>query len=44
MRYARSLSEAFSDERSYCIEGNGFKSGFYLRRRSWWERLMSWFK
>ena len=45
MRFSRSLSDAFSDERAFCIEGpRGLRSGFYLRRRPWWLRLLTWWR
>jgi hypothetical protein len=45
MKFHRTLSEAFSDERAYCIEGpRGRRCGFYLKPRQWWARIWSIFK
>lgn len=44
MRFYRTLSEAFSDERAWCIESpRGIKSGFYLCKRSWLQRVLMFF-
>jgi hypothetical protein len=43
-RYARSLAEAFKDERAYAMWGPNGKPIFFLKRRSLWERIWSIFK
>jgi hypothetical protein len=44
LRFSRTLSEAFSDERAYFMWDKRGKPVIFLKRRSWLERLWSIFK
>jgi hypothetical protein len=39
MKFSRTLSEAFADERAYSIFDERGKPVIFLKRRSWWQRL-----
>jgi hypothetical protein len=44
LRFSRTLSEAFGDERAYAMWDKRGKPVIFLKRRSWLERLWSIFK
>jgi hypothetical protein len=43
LRFSRTLSEAFADERAYSIFDERGKPVIFLKRRSLWERLLGLF-
>jgi hypothetical protein len=40
MKFSRTLSEAFADERAYFMWDKRGRPVIFLKRRSWWERFL----